>query len=30
MALYAVGDLHLSFFRDKPMDIFGANWENHA
>ena len=30
MALYAVGDLHLSFFRDKPMDIFGANWENHT
>jgi predicted phosphohydrolase len=26
MALYAIGDLHLSLSADKPMDIFGGNW----
>ena len=26
MALYAIGDLHLSLCADKPMDIFGGNW----
>lgn len=30
MAIYAIGDLHLSFGVDKPMDIFGNNWANHA
>ena len=30
MAIYTIGDLHLSFSTDKPMDIFGNNWENHA
>lgn len=30
MALYAIGDLHLSLGSDKPMDIFGKTWENHA
>lgn len=30
MALYAIGDFHLSFAKDKPMDIFGDKWENHA
>lgn len=30
MSIYVVGDLHLSFSVDKPMDIFGDNWENHA
>lgn len=30
MALYAIGDTHLSFAKEKPMDIFGAKWENHA
>ncbi len=30
MALYTIGDLHLSFAKDKPMDIFGPNWRNHA
>ena len=30
MAIYAIADLHLSFLEDKPMDIFGDNWENHA
>ena len=28
MAIFAIGDLHLSFGTDKPMDIFG--WGNHA
>ena len=23
MALYTIGDLHLSLFKEKPMDIFG-------
>ena len=30
MALYAIGDFHLALGRDKPMDIFGDNWANHA
>ena len=30
MAIYLIGDLHLSFKDPKPMDIFGDNWENHA
>ena len=30
MALYAIGDFHLSLGTDKPMDIFGQKWENHA
>ena len=30
MAIYAIGDLHLSQRQDKPMDIFGPDWENHA
>ena len=29
MALYVIGDPHLSFSVDKPMDIFGGSWENH-
>ena len=29
MAIYAIGDLHLSFKENKPMDIFGENWKNH-
>jgi len=29
MSIYAIGDLHLSFNTDKPMDIFGVNWEGH-
>lgn len=29
MAIYVIGDLHLSFNSDKPMDIFGDNWERH-
>ena len=30
MALYAIGDLHLSISTNKPMDIFGLRWENHT
>ena len=29
MAIYAIGDLHLSFHENKPMDIFGENWKGH-
>ena len=29
MSVFAISDLHLSFYRDKPMDIFGDNWKNH-
>lgn len=29
MSIYAIGDLHLSFNENKPMNIFGQNWENH-
>lgn len=29
MALYAIGDLHLSLAKDKPMDIFGPHWKDH-
>lgn len=29
MAIYVIGDLHLGFSVDKPMDIFGENWKNH-
>ena len=28
--LYAIGDLHLSFANDKPMDVFGEAWRDHA
>ena len=28
--LYAIGDLHLSFSNDKPMDVFGEVWQDHA
>lgn len=30
MALYAIGDLHLSFGREHPMDMFGMEWKDHA
>ena len=29
MALYALGDLHLSFQVQKPMDAFGRVWRHH-
>ncbi|WP_077367038.1 metallophosphoesterase [Anaerosalibacter sp. Marseille-P3206] len=27
--IYALGDLHLDYSKEKPMDIFGPKWENH-
>lgn len=29
MNVYAVSDLHLSTNSEKPMDVFGGNWEGH-
>ncbi|MDD4815956.1 MAG: metallophosphoesterase [Clostridia bacterium] len=29
MKVFAISDLHLSFGSNKPMDIFGGNWENY-
>ena len=29
MAIFTIGDLHLSFENPKPMNIFGDNWNNH-
>ena len=29
MRLFAIGDLHLPGGDDKPMDVFGAQWEGH-
>lgn len=29
MAIFAISDLHLGLSNDKPMDIFGARWENY-
>ncbi len=32
MSVFAIADLHLSFFpgADKPMDVFGPRWNDHA
>ena len=30
MALYAIGDTHLSLACDKPMDVFGGNWTGYV
>lgn len=30
MAIYVIGDLHLYFGVNKPMNIFGEKWKNHA
>ena len=32
MSVFIIGDLHLSFFpgADKPMDVFGPRWHDHA
>lgn len=30
MSIYAIGDLHLSFSTDKPMDVFGDGWANYV
>ena len=29
MSLFVIADLHLSLGTNKPMDIFGDNWQNH-
>ena len=29
MEIFSISDLHLSGTSDKPMDVFGAGWENH-
>ena len=30
MAIFALSDLHLPLGIDKPMDIFGGNWEGYT
>lgn len=30
MKIFAISDLHLTFMVEKPMDIFGGNWENYT
>lgn len=30
MALYAIGDTHLSLATNKPMDVFGGGWEGYV
>ena len=30
MALYAIGDTHLSLSVDKPMDVFGGGWSGYV
>ena len=30
MALYAIGDTHLSLGSDKPMDVFGPGWAGYV
>ena len=30
MALYAIGDTHLSLSSGKPMDVFGGGWEGYV
>ena len=30
MKVFAIGDLHLSLDSDKPMDVFGPQWDHHA
>lgn len=30
MALYAIGDTHLSLACDKPMDVFGGRWDGYV
>lgn len=29
MNIFAIGDLHLSLFKPKEMDVFGSHWANH-
>ncbi len=30
MSIYAISDLHLSFAKPKPMDVFGEIWHDHT
>lgn len=30
MGLFAIGDIHFGFSVNKPMGIFGKDWENHS
>jgi uncharacterized protein len=30
MAIYAIGDLHFPGGQDKPMNVFGSHWDDHA
>ena len=30
MSIFAIADLHLSFGTNKPMDVFGEEWEDHS
>lgn len=30
MKVYAIGDLHLGFMENKPMDVFGDKWKEHT
>ena len=30
MALFVIGDTHLSLGSDKPMDVFGGGWEGYV
>ena len=30
MALYVIGDTHLSFTTQKPMDVFGSRWTGYV
>lgn len=30
VSLFSIADLHLSSFREKPMDKFGARWQDHT
>ena len=29
MKIFAIADLHFDYKKEKPMDVFGDNWENH-
>ena len=29
MKVFAISDLHFSGLADKPMNVFGANWDGH-
>lgn len=30
MSIFGIGDLHLSLYKEKPMDIFGPQWKDHT